>query len=176
MRMNDVFPSNYLKADTEVPEEGEVAVTISSVTMETLGQGKDSEEKPVIFFEEFDKGLVCNKTNWQMISRVCGSDDSDDWVGRRIALYSTDVQFGNEVTRGIRVRSKAPKASAGKPAPAVATETASASQPAQDRQGNGGGRPQRARNQPVTQAEADQNPDPDDDIPFVRPAYPYPQM
>jgi hypothetical protein len=164
MRMNDVFPSNYLKADTEVPEEGEVAVTISSITMETLGQGKDSEEKPVIFFEEFEKGLVCNKTNWQMISRVCGSDDSDDWVGRRIALYSTDVQFGNEVTRGIRVRSKAPKASAGKPTTVATPAPATASQPAQDRQGNGGGRPQRARihNQPVTQAEADQ----DDDIPF----------
>lgn len=112
MKMNDVYPSKYLAADSDVPEEGQLVVTIDEVKVERLGQGNDAEDKPVAYFKETKKGLVLNKTNWTQIAKVLGADDSDDWINRRIALFSTDVTFGSEMKRGIRVSGKAPKGAA----------------------------------------------------------------
>lgn len=123
MRMNDAYPSKYLKADADVPEEGFLVLTIKTVEMEEIGQGTDAQDKPVIYFRETQKGLVLNKTNWGLIAKALGSDDTDTWEKRKIALYSTDVQFGKDMTRGIRVNSKAPKSAASAPkatAPVVA--------------------------------------------------------
>jgi hypothetical protein len=120
MRMNQAFPSAYLKADTdEVPEEGFTTLTIEEAKVERLGQGKDAEDKVVLYFRETRKGLVMNKTNWKTLTDLLGSDDTDDWEGRQIQLYSTDVQFGLETMRGIRIRSKLPKP--GKDQPATMT-------------------------------------------------------
>lgn len=109
MKPNDAYPSKYLKADFDVPEDGMLVLTILDIRLELIGQGKDAQNKPVIYFHETDKGLVLNKTNWKLIDQALGTDETDDWEGRKIALYSTDVQFGQDMTRGIRVSSKPPK-------------------------------------------------------------------
>lgn len=142
MKFDDIYPSRYLKADTrEVPEEGTAVFTIDDVRVETLGQGKDAQKKPVLYFIETSKALVLNKTNFGLIARALGSDDTDYWTGRSIALYSADVQFGGEMTRGIRVVSKAPRVSGSPtptlrplpiPAPAPAPVPATAPDPAGD--------------------------------------------
>lgn len=62
MKTQDVFPSKYLKAEG-LPED--VIVTITSVEMATLKTKEGGDEyKPVAFFDELDKGLILNKTNW----------------------------------------------------------------------------------------------------------------
>jgi len=123
--MNDVYPSRYLAADADVPEEGQLIVTFEKIEIEELGQGADAEDKPVAYFKETKKGLVLNKTNWAQIAKVLNADDSDDWIGRKIALFSTDVSFGKEMKRGIRVSGKLPKGAAPKlsePAPVGAPD------------------------------------------------------
>jgi hypothetical protein len=128
MKKSDVFPSNYIKADDL---DGDVTYTIASVKIETLGQGKDAEKKPVVFFEEVEKGMVLNVTNWNTIESQHGSD-SDDWIGKRIIIFATEVEFKGEMVMGIRVRLRAPKPAArqqaepaaGEPAPAKPTATA----------------------------------------------------
>lgn len=155
MKMNQVFQGKYLKSDSdEIPEDGDTVVTIRVVVMETLRGDNGDEEKPVMYFNEYEKGMVVNKTNWGIISKALGSDESEDWPGRQIALYSADVQFGSEMKRGIRVRSKAPKRQAAQQAAPVA-----AARPAQQ---------QAAPPRRMTQADVD-NPAPDDDIPFASP-------
>lgn len=124
MKMSEAFPSKYLKADVDVPDEGSIMFTIANVQMETLGQGQDADDKPVVYFEESEKGLVLNKTNGNTLVSLYG-DDSDDWTGKRVNLFSTDVDFGGKATRAIRVSSKKPadkpKATNGKPAPKPVT-------------------------------------------------------
>jgi hypothetical protein len=122
MRPNQVFPSKYLKADSDdIPEEGSVPVTINGLRMETLKTDDgDDEEKPVLYFDEFPKGLVLNKTNWGIIGDILGSDDSDDWTGHQVHLYSADVQFGNKMMRGIRVKKVRPQKPAQRQAPVSA--------------------------------------------------------
>jgi len=99
VKLHDVFPSQWLAAaDVEQP----ATVTIRDVTTEEVGRGK--ELKPVVWFEELDKGLICNKTNWQNIAKLAGSDESDDWRGKQVQLYATLVQFGGEEVNAVRVR------------------------------------------------------------------------
>lgn len=115
MKMNEVFPSRFLKADDL--EEGDLTVTIHDsepVTHEEFTQkGKPTpDHKPVLHFSQprGTKPLVLNKTNWTAISKALGSDDSDDWCGKSITLYATEVESFGEMTMAIRVRLKAPKA------------------------------------------------------------------
>lgn len=117
--MNDAFPSKYLKADDL--EEGDLVVTISDAQFEefTDPKTKRPDNKPVLYFQGNEaKPLVLNKTNYKTITQLLGSDDTDNWTGRKIALYATEVESFGEVTLGIRVRLKAPvkaKAATAKP-------------------------------------------------------------
>jgi hypothetical protein len=113
MNINTAFPSKYLKAGDDVPEDETIVLTIEKVDMETIGLGKDAADKPVLYFEEVDKGMVLNKTNSLAIAKLYGAD-TDDWVGKRLALFSTYVQFQSEMVLSIRVKPKAPAPAKGK--------------------------------------------------------------
>lgn len=102
MNINSAFPSKYLKADTDITED--VMATIRSVKIESIGQGAKTEQKPVVYFNELDKGLVLNKTNAKMIAKLAKSDDTDDWKGVKVRLIATEVEYQGELTMGIRVR------------------------------------------------------------------------
>jgi hypothetical protein len=98
MRTNDVFPSKFLKA-ADIGD-GERILTISAVSVEEVGD----DQKPVARFNGEKKGLVLNRTNWDRIAFIAGSDNSDDWTGLRIALYTELVSFGGKSGPAIRVR------------------------------------------------------------------------
>jgi hypothetical protein len=83
MNLDDAFPSKYLKA-SDLPEEGSLTLTIDKVEIQEIGMEK--QRKPVISFEESDKGFVCNKTNANAIAKVTESRNTDDWHGKTIRL------------------------------------------------------------------------------------------
>ena len=106
MKTNDVFPSKYLKAEDDAFESGDMTATIKDVIKEQLGQGKD--EKPVMYFREFTKGLVVNKTNWATCEKLFTSDDSDDWIGQKVSMFITEVDSFGDVVKAIRIRATKP--------------------------------------------------------------------
>lgn len=107
MKISEMFPSRFMKAEDF--EEGESRIlTIKMVEMEELGQGKDAKSKPVIYFRDHEKQLVLNKTNCSIVAKLHG-DDTDDWVGKRIALYAVEVESFGDVVRAIRVKTTMPK-------------------------------------------------------------------
>ena len=85
-------------------------------------EGAEPEFKWAMNFHESDKPLVLNWTNIQLCEKAFASDDTDQWVGKKIVLYvDPNVSYGGKVVGGIRVR--APKKQAAtKPAPAPVTE------------------------------------------------------
>lgn len=86
-------------------------LTIASFKQENLGQGDKQEMKWVLYFKEMPKGFALNATNGKTISKILGSDEMNDWVGKRITLYSKDdIEYAGELVNGIRVRPKAPLA------------------------------------------------------------------
>lgn len=112
MNVNQLKQSNYLKKEEVDPP---VLVTIHSVEQDNVAkEGAPPEMKWVIHFDEFEKSMVLNSTNGQLIAKICGSDESEDWIGKQIVLYhDPGVSFGGKLVGGIRVR--APKNAAGKP-------------------------------------------------------------
>jgi hypothetical protein len=107
MQKADVYPSRFLKADDIGNKE--VAVEMESIEMVSLADGEP--EKPVLHFKNKDKGMVINPTNWDRIAYTYG-DESDDWMGNTIVIYTELVSFKGKTGPALRV--KAPKANTGK--------------------------------------------------------------
>ncbi len=106
MNINTVFPSKYLKAD-ELPIETDMVVTIKEVVLEDLGNEAKKETKPIVYFRECEKGLPCNKTNANTIAGMYGPD-TDGWIGKKVGLFPTEVDFQGKQTLAIRVRMRPP--------------------------------------------------------------------
>jgi hypothetical protein len=81
-------------------------LTVSGCTQHNVAQqGADPEMKWCLSFAETDKPLVLNTTNIQLCEHVFGSDDTDDWTGKKIVLYTDpNVSYGGKLVGGIRVR------------------------------------------------------------------------
>lgn len=97
MRVSDAYPSTYLKAADL--QNRNVNVIVDRVEYEKLGE----ENKPVLYFKNKEKGMILNRTNANTISMVYG-DDTDDWEGGDLTLYSTRVDFQGKSVDAIRVR------------------------------------------------------------------------
>jgi len=98
----DEFFGDYLKADEL---KGETTATIKEVRVETLGRAEAAKEKPVVYFNELDKGLALNRVNADALKEVCGSSEIEEWVGKRVTLYvDPNVQYAGRRVGGIRVR------------------------------------------------------------------------
>lgn len=113
MKTNDAFPSKYLKSEDALFDDGEVLATIKDITKETMrgGQnsGKAEQDKPVMYFRELPKGLVMNKTNWGICEKMFGSDESDDWIGNKVALTVIETVAYGEAVKSIRISEKKPR-------------------------------------------------------------------
>lgn len=107
MNVDQMFPSKYFRAVDL--DHGDKHLVIDHVAMETLGEGEEAIEKPIIYFKNEEKGLVGNKTNMRTIAKALNSKESDEWSGRSITIYPTEVQFGAEMVPAIRVRIKGPQ-------------------------------------------------------------------
>jgi hypothetical protein len=105
VKISDAFPSKYLKgADLEA----DTVFTIDRVEMENVAQqGKPEELKPIVYFQEDERGVVLNRTNSETISSIHGGD-TDDWIGKQITLFATEVDFQGKQVLAIRVRMKRP--------------------------------------------------------------------
>ena len=101
MKMNDVFPSKYLKASDI---EGEMTVTVKNcVPVMLTNRAGEDEQKPLITFEGVEKGVILNITNWKAIEKQHGHD-SDDWKGKQITLIKAYVDAFGETVEAIRIK------------------------------------------------------------------------
>jgi len=103
MDTDSVFQSRFLKAE-DFP--GDVIVVVAKVEMEKFTDTKTKEvvEKPLIWFKDCDKALVCNKTNWEMFKRQLGTGSTDAWIGKSITIGVMDVQSFDDIVSAIRVK------------------------------------------------------------------------
>ena len=95
----EVFPSKFIKADDL--DGKAITFTIDRISIEELGEQR--ERKPVVFFRETRGGLVLNRTRWDAIEDLFGSD-SDQWVGKSLQLYPSKTSFGGKRVACVGVR------------------------------------------------------------------------
>lgn len=101
--INEMFPGRFLRgADLRDP----VTVTIRRVIQERMysPSARAEVEKWVVYFEGAKRGLVLNVTNAEAIAEVCGSRESEDWIGKAIVLYPEMVSVGGRKVPAVRVQ------------------------------------------------------------------------
>lgn len=103
------FKSKFLNADADLTG-GPLTLTIRAVREDLIGPEK--QLKALVDFDETEKALVLNATNFDVISEICGDENTDAWAGHRITLFRGSAVFGGKRVPAIRVRPS-------KPAPAT---------------------------------------------------------
>jgi hypothetical protein len=72
-------------------------------------ENQPPELKYCLDFVESEKPLVLNIVNGQLIAQFLGSDDLDDWTGKKIVLFTDPtVMMGQKMVGGIRARAPKP--------------------------------------------------------------------
>jgi hypothetical protein len=101
MDSSKFFPSNWLKAE-DVGEQRKT-VTIKNALEEEIG----GDQKLVIYFEEMDKGLVLNRTNYERLNDEWGTETSK-WTGKQVELYTAMVTYKKKEVPAIRLSTVVP--------------------------------------------------------------------
>jgi hypothetical protein len=131
MNLNDVKKSNFLKK--EDVGQGALA-TIAKVDQENVAkEGAPHEYKVCLYFTEFEKPMVLNSTNAQIVAKITGQEEDIEktWIGARVVLYNDpNITFQGKLIGGIRIRAPRQSAILSPTAPAVVT-------PVQDAAGDG---------------------------------------
>jgi len=107
MKLNDLFPRKYATGEDLAGKS--VTLTISHLRLEKMipTPGTAPVEKWVVFFKEAQKGIVLSKTLAFQISKAVGSEDTDDWVGKKVVLYPEPVNVAGYTRTAIRARAVA---------------------------------------------------------------------
>jgi hypothetical protein len=106
-----MIESKFLKKEDV---ENDVTATIVAIAQADVSlPGAPPEMKWAAHFKQLAKPAILNSTNLQLLARILGSDNSDDWIGRDVILYNDpNVSFQGKLTGGIRVRQVQAKKSA----------------------------------------------------------------
>lgn len=120
--VNDLKKSAFLKR--EDCGRG-ILVTIARYEQINVSkEGAPEELKWALHFDELEKPMVLNSTNGQLLERITGSGDFDNWIGHKVVLYDDpNVSFAGKITGGIRIRAPKP-GTVTQPAPKAAAPQA----------------------------------------------------
>jgi len=104
MKLDEMFPSRYVRGNDL--QGRAVTVTIARVQTESMRPNPKSPElqKFVLYTVEGKKGVVLSKTLASQISQVLGSDESDDWLGKKVRLYPEPMTVAGVQRVAIRAR------------------------------------------------------------------------
>ena len=104
MKLTDILAENskYLK---KADVDDSAVVTIQALKKVNVARDDEPPEyKWTMKFAEFDKPLVMNVTNLKRAGKALG-EDTADWLNKRIEIYvDPDIEFGGEITGGLRLR------------------------------------------------------------------------
>ena len=103
MKISEIKNSRFL---TKEDCADGIVVTIGKVVQDNVATpDQPAEMKYTLEFEEELKPLVLNSTNAQLIALFLGSDETDDWQGKRVVLFNDEgVSFAGKIVGGIRAR------------------------------------------------------------------------
>ena len=123
-RVGDTYPDKWMKAhhlEEMDPDSEHYVFTIQETGEMVFNDGK---KQILLKFAETHLELGLNKGNASMCQELFGSDDSDDWIGKKLALH-VEIVTNSMVPSGkgpaIRVSAKTTRF-ANKVKPAVASE------------------------------------------------------
>lgn len=102
------FNYNYL-GSYSLSEGKDRTVTIKQLKKEEVSDTNGKKSMCLVcYFTDSDKPMILNKTNCKTIERLYGTAFIEDWLGKKINLYSAKVKAFGEITEGLRIRDVKP--------------------------------------------------------------------
>ena len=98
-----MIESKYLK-QSDVEYETEVTI-LKIGQINVAREDEQPEMKWAVRFQELKKPMVLNSTNLQLLAKACDSEESDDWIGKKVTIFADpNVSFGGKLVGGLRVK------------------------------------------------------------------------
>lgn len=112
-RISEMRKSRFLKKEDCNPP---ILVTIRSCQQVNVAmESQKPQMEWSLSFDETERDLVLKTVNMTLLESIFASDNSDDWLGKKVVLYSDpNVMMKDKMVGGIRIR--APRIPAGQPA------------------------------------------------------------
>ena len=101
MNVNDLYPSKYVKSD----DLGNQRLTLQVAAIKLEEVAENEPNKPVMYFNGKEKGMVLNKTN-TLLCANCWGDETDTWKDRWLDLFVEPKMFNGKVVSGLTVAPK----------------------------------------------------------------------
>jgi hypothetical protein len=104
MKISKMFPKRY--ATGEDLQGKTITLTIAKIAIEKMHPQPNAPEaeKWVIYFMETKKGIILSRTLANQIAEVLGSDETDEWLGKRIMIYPQPMTVAGRKVTAIRTR------------------------------------------------------------------------
>ena len=116
MNVNKLFPSPYLKASDI--GDAKPLVVIEKWSIIEMEENGRMTSKGLLNFVGKDAGLVLNKTNADALTVMFGPE-MDDWIGKKIKLYTKYVEFSGKNVLALRIEINTSPANGSKPPPVI---------------------------------------------------------
>ena len=96
---------NYIGSEILQPNQ-ELKLTIEKVQKEQVKTAEGTQECIVAYFKGGSKGMIINKTNAKIITKILDTPFIEHWVGKSIIIYSAKVRAFGEMVDALRVKNQ----------------------------------------------------------------------
>jgi len=96
---------NYIGSEILQPGQ-ELKLTIEKVQKEQVKTAEGSQECIVAYFKGGQKGMIINKTNAKIITKILDTPYIEQWAGKSIIIYAAKVRAFGEMIEALRVKNQ----------------------------------------------------------------------
>jgi hypothetical protein len=96
---------NYIGSEILQPGQ-ELKLTIEKVQKEQVKTAEGTQECIVAYFKGGQKGMIINKTNAKIITKVVDTPYIEHWAGKSIIIYAAKVRAFGETVEALRVKNQ----------------------------------------------------------------------
>lgn len=96
---------NYIGAEILQPGQ-ELKLTIEKIVKEQVKTADGTQECIVAYFVGGKKGMIINKTNAKIITKVLDTPYIEHWSGKSITIYAAKVKAFGDMVEALRVKNQ----------------------------------------------------------------------
>ena len=96
---------NYIGSEIMQPGQ-ELKLTIEKVQKEQVKTAEGTQECIVAYFKGGQKGMIINKTNAKIITKILDTPYIEQWAGKSIIIYAAKVRAFGEMVEALRVKNQ----------------------------------------------------------------------
>lgn len=94
---------HYIGSEILQPGQ-ELKLTIEKVGKEQVKTAEGTQECIVAYFKGGTKGMIINKTNAKIITKVLDTPYIEHWIGNSITIYAAKVKAFGDIVEALRVK------------------------------------------------------------------------